>query len=170
MQRVSSEEVVNDLVIGQVGFSNYDSAKKKVKKMSKQEKMKLSLQDDFPKTWTEFFEDEKTEWYKTELLPSTEFINKIFDSGKGFMTYIGQKHSELVQDYKTKKMPKEHRDIIDQIRKRLSNNPRIIVLTKDFKEFCIFDGAKRAIAFTLEKKNLPVYIGKRDSFTSLPYF
>ena len=170
MQRISSEEVVDDLVIGQVGFSNYDSAKKKVKKMSKREKMKLSLQSDFPQTWTELFENEKIDWYKTELPPSTKFVNKIFDSGKGFMTHIGLKHSELIKNYNSKTMSKKHRDIIDKIRKNLAENPRIIVLTKDFKEYSIFDGARRAVAFILEKKNLPVYIGKKNNFTSLPYF
>lgn len=171
MERASPEEAIIDLVIGQAGFSTdkYDELYEKIRKMTKAERMKLAKQEPYPKTWTELFENKKTEWYKAELPPNTEFVNKIFDSGKGFMTYIGQKHTDLVKDYISKKMPAEQRRIIDGIRKNLTNHPRIIVLTKDFEEYSIFDGARRAVAFTVEKKNIPVYIGKRDSFSSLPY-
>ncbi|MFT4311825.1 MAG: hypothetical protein ACMXYF_01200 [Candidatus Woesearchaeota archaeon] len=132
--------------------------------------MKLAKQDEFPQTWNELFEDSLTEWFETELDYSTDFINKIFDSGQGFMTHIGLKHSELVRQYLSGKMPKEHSVKIDAIRKNLKTHPRIIVLTADFNEFSILDGARRTVAFILEKKPIPVYIGRRDEFSSLPNF
>lgn len=152
MEQIPVEDVVVDLVIARAGFSveAYDAMCQKIKRMSKTEKMKLAKEEDFPNTWKELFEDRNTKWYKTELPSSTEFVNKIFDSGKGFMTHIGLKHSDLIQDYTSKKMPKEHRAVIDRIRKTLFEHPRIIVLTKDFKEYSVFDGGRRAVAFILK--------------------
>ncbi len=168
-QKATVEDVIIDLVIGQANLScdDYEKAREKVRCLSKTEKMTLAQQSDFPNTWKELFEQD-TEWFKAELPPNTEFVNKIFDSGKGFMTHIGLKHSELMKMYKDKTMSKEHRTTIDKIRKKLAEHPRVIVLTKDFKEYSIFDGARRALAFMFENKPLPVFIGQRKSFQALP--
>lgn len=165
MEKVSAEEAKNDLVIA-LGFPDidYEKALLKVKKMNDLEKMRVSGQDGFPETWDELFNDPETQWYKAELPPQTEIVNKIFNSSKGFLTCIGQKHSELLNDYKNNKMSKEHTGRINEIRKSLKKHPRIIVLTKDFITYSTLDGARRTLAFMLEKKKIPVYIAKRKSF------
>jgi hypothetical protein len=159
--RVDVKKVISSLIRGQQGkevdFSNLSETK--IRKLVK-----------FPEdSWEELFNDEKTLWYKTELDPKTNFINKIFDSGKGFMTHIGLSHDELLKNYKNGKMSKEFILRIDEIKKKLNKNPRIVVLTKDFKEYSIVDGGRRALAFRLKNKKIPVYIGFRTKFKSLKH-
>ncbi len=87
MKKILARDVINELVLGQEGVSpkEYNIRLKEIQKLSIKDKIKLSKQEKFIKTWHELFEDKNTTWYETQLLPSTEFINKIFDSGKGFM-------------------------------------------------------------------------------------
>ena len=85
------------------------------------------------------------------------------------MRSIGLKHSDLRKEYETGKMNQKFKKQIDVIRKTLSEHPRVIVLTKNCKEFSIFDGARRALAFAIEKKKIPCYVGLRSSFSALKY-
>src|SRR3989344_82904 len=169
MKKVNSLIVKTDFVIGQAKFPDYKSALAEVRKLSEREKIALSGQQDFQETWNELFNDDTTQWFETDLPPTTDFVNKIFDSGKGFMRSIGLKHSDLLKEYKSGKINKKFKKQIDTIRKTLSPKPRIIVLTKDFKEYSIFDGGRRALAFILEKKNVPCYVGQRKKFSALKY-
>ena len=170
MKKVSASEAENNFVIGQANCfpEKYATMLLKIKKMSKEEKLKISGQKEFEKTWNELFEDKETEWYKADLPPNTKFVNRVFDSGKGFMRSIGLKHSDLLKEYE-ERTKNEFRKRINEIRANLAERPRVIVLTKDFKEFSIFDGARRALAFILENKKIPCYIGKRKSFSTLKY-
>ena len=59
--------------------------------------------------------------------------------------------------------------LIRTVKKKLNKNPRIVVLTKDFKEYSIVDGGRRALAFRLKNKKIPVYIGFRTKFKSLKH-
>src|SRR3989344_4475582 len=152
MKKVSASEAENNFVIGQANCfpEKYATMLLKIKKMSKEEKLKISGQK---------------ELYKADLPPNTKFVNRVFDSGKGFMRSIGLKHSDLLKEYE-ERTKNEFRKRINEIRANLAERPRVIVLTKDFKEFSIFDGARRALAFILENKKIPCYIGKRKSFES----
>jgi len=169
MKKISAKAVIDELVLGKMGVCppDYLTKLESIKGLSIKEKMKLSNQEKFPKTWHELFEDDDTVWYESKLPFSTDFVNLILDSGKGFLTRIGLRHSELIKRYKDRSMDKEDKQSIDCIRKSLNPHPRIIVLTRDLKEFVIFDGAHRAVAFMLEKKSIPVFIGHQASFHSL---
>jgi len=162
LTKVSIKEVFRELFLGQIGAKS-KSVLDKIKKMSKDEKFEVARIKKFPSTYKELFEDRDIKWFKTKLPPETDFINKIFD-GRGFMQPLGIKHSDFVKQYNSGKMSFEHRRSIDKIRKNLFTRPRVIVLTTDMKEFIIYDGGHRALAFILEGKNIPVYLGKRRSF------
>ncbi len=163
LKKVSASEVFRELLLGQMGTKSIKSVLDRIEKMSKDEKLEAARIKKFPATYKELFEDKDIKWFKTELSSETDFINKIFDSG-GFMQPLGIKHSDFVKQYNSGKMGFNHKKSIDKVRKNLFERPRVIVLTTDMKEFVIYDGGHRALAFILEGKNIPVYLGKKSSF------
>jgi hypothetical protein len=171
MKKVSSEEVAYELALGQQEKIRKDDDFKD-KFFSGDSELRRSLAKCMEKSWKEIFLEEEVVWYETELSFDTEFVNRIFDSGKGFMRDIGMTNKDLEKEYASGKMNVEFRDRIDSIRKRKSrkNMPRVIVLTNDMKTYVILDGARRALALRLEKKSIPVYLGYKKEFKSLRHF
>jgi hypothetical protein len=163
LKKVSANEVFRELILGQMETESIKNNLDRIEEMSKDEKLEAARIKKFPATYEELFEDKDIKWFKTELSPETDFINKIFD-GKGFMQPLGVKHSDFARQYNSGKMSLDHKKSIDKIRKSLFERPRVIVLTKDLREFVIYDGGHRALAFILEEKNIPVYLGKKSSF------
>jgi hypothetical protein len=169
MKKVKPEEVAYELALGQQGKKKSDKRfKQEFFKADSEGKRKLARC--MAISWGELFEDPETTWYETELPADTEFINRIFDSGKGFMREIGMSHSDLQREYESEEMAQEFREVIDSVRKEQKELARVIVLTNDMKTYTILDGARRALALRLENKNIPVYLGYRSKFDSLKHF
>lgn len=67
-------------------------------------------------------------------------------------------------EYHHGKLKQKDKETIDGIRKSLKINPRVIMLTTDKKEFAIYDGWHTAMAFALEEREIPVFLGVADHF------
>ncbi len=169
MKSISSEQVAYELALGQQRKTKKDKKFRKEFFNGDSEK-KRELCHCMKISWKELFEDSDIKWYKTELSPNTDFVNRIFDSGKGFMREIGMTHTDLENEYKSGKMHEEFRKIIDSVRKEQKDMPRVIVLTNDMKTYTILDGARRALALRLDNKKISVYLGYKSKFTSLKHF
>ena len=106
----------------------------------------------------------RVRWYKTSIKPDSNIINLIFDSLLNKKGCYKKTMKVTIKEYKNNKLKKKDKNIINKIRKNLETNPRIIALTTDKKTIAIYDGWHTAMAFILENKKIPVYLGLADSF------
>jgi hypothetical protein len=169
IKKVDKDQVAYELALGQQGKKRED---KKFKKLffDSDSEGRRKLARCMKESWKELFESPKIEWYESNLSYETEFVNRIFDSGKGFMRKIGMTHSDLEKEYLSGKMDKEFVATIDSIKKNSNEIPRVIVLTDDWKTYSILDGARRALALKIIKKDILCYVGYKDKFKSFKHF
>tara|TARA_B110000503_G_scaffold126626_1_gene195470 strand:- start:348 stop:860 length:513 start_codon:yes stop_codon:yes gene_type:complete len=121
----------------------------------------------YEKSWDEFFKDE-VKWYKIEVDSKThKLVNNIFDSLCMTDDRLGVSFEEMVREYKEKKLPKSEVNKINEIRKNLVEEPRVILVSNSWDKLSVFDGWHRAIAFAAENKPIPAYVGIAKDFTAL---
>jgi hypothetical protein len=161
LKKVSPEEVRGTFVVRQQGVSpdEYAAALAKVIALSPEEQAKLGRCAEYAWwSWPELFGG-SVEWSETELDPGARVVNRFYDSVLRQRTSFLRSLAELIEDYEKGRIIETERALVDRIRKSLRADPRVIAVTRDSKEFAIYDGWHTAIAFALEKKPLPVYLG-----------
>jgi hypothetical protein len=142
----------------------YVEALAKVQKLTKREKIAACGKEEFIESWDELFAGE-VQWYATHLPPSALYVNRIFHELFHTKGSCGKPMEELIEDYQSGVMAASDKHIIDHIRKTLHDNPRIIALTVDEQEYVIFDGWHTAVAFILEEKPIPAFVGIANNFS-----
>ena len=103
----------------------------------------------------------KVQWYETHLSPNASLENKHFDKLFEVEHCKGKSLHDFFHLYLQKKLPAQDMKQIDVLRKKLPADPRVIVLTKNHKEFELYDGWHAAIAFAARNKAIPVILGIR---------
>lgn len=114
--------------------------------------------------WRELFLG-TVEWYATELDAASQFVNRTQEQLLGSAHSCGMPVDELLAEYKHARLPAADVARIDALRAALPADPRIVVLTTDQEEYVILSGWHSALAYVLEGKPLPVYVGIADSFS-----
>ena len=136
---------------------------KKILKAPQKEWCKIGKCEEYQWSFDDLFLG-RVRWYETKIKPDSDIVNLIFDH----LLNIKRSHKKtimgLIEDYKKNKLKKKDKDIINKIRKNLKINPRVIALTTDKKTIAIYDGWHTAMAFILENKKIPAYLGIEDSF------
>jgi hypothetical protein len=143
---------------------DYIEALTKAQRLSKREKIAACGKEAFIESWDELFAGNVL-WYRTALPPNTQFVNRIFDNLLHAHGSCGKPIEEVLDEYHTGAMPESDRIKIDRIRKTLHEDPRIIVLTSDEQEYVIYDGWHTALAFVLEEKPVPAFVGLAHTFS-----
>ncbi len=106
---------------------------------------------------------EKVKWLEADLMPQCFFVNRVFDTllgKKGLHNSTLKSIAEKFDDFDVKEI-----DTINKISRTLFADPRIIVLTTDGEEYCIYDGWHTSLAFYLHNKPIPCYVGYASEFS-----
>lgn len=141
----------------------YESELKNILKIPLNNKLSYGNIQEYNWSFEDIFLDSTT-WKEIELNPNEIIVNRIYNSLFNQKNQKGKTLKEAIKDYNENKFSNEDMKIINTIRKKLKINPKIIVLTKDQKEYAIYDGWHTAVAFAIENKKIPAYVGIRNSF------
>ncbi|MHC1773807.1 MAG: hypothetical protein AB9834_00200 [Lentimicrobium sp.] len=104
----------------------------------------------------------QVKWYEVDLVPNERIINKTFDTLlkiKGLHNYNLLQIKSILNQF-----PESEIEKVNNIRKTLSPNPRIICTTTNWKQFNLYDGWHTSLAFCLEECKIPAFVGYSNSF------
>ena len=143
--------------------ANYDEKLNEIMRMPFEERLKLTGKTAYQWSYDDAFSDDAV-WNEAELSPDANIVNRIYNSLFSVKGQLGKTLRMLMDDYSNGVMREEQMARVDAIRKTVSINPRVIVLTTDNREYAIYDGWHTALAFALEGKSIPAYVGFKESF------
>lgn len=165
MKEIDNKEVQITYILRGKSKSASDFLEKRRKLLEKKKIRKPLIV--YYNTWNDFFLKETT-WYEATINPQkTKIVNNIFHSLCMTFGRLGVSFEEIVEEYKNRNLPKRDLKKIDEIRKTLSINPRVIMISNTKEHLSIFDGWHTSIAFYVENKDIPAYIGIGKDFNCL---